>query len=102
MLRLRLSDTADLADPLAEVDAVVARRRHEADEFYDTIHPAKASEDERRIQRQALAGLLWTKQSYLFDVNVWLEGDDPDSSAAGVAAARSATSTGGTSTRCAS
>ena len=34
-----------------------------------TIHPRTASEDERRIQRQALAGLLWSKQSYLFDVN---------------------------------
>ena len=45
-------------------------------------------------------GLLWTKQSYLFDVNVWLDGDNPDWPAAGVAARRSATSTGGTSTRC--
>src|SRR5207253_2015516 len=34
-----------------------------------------ATEDERRVQRQALAGLLWSKQIYLFDVNLWLNGD---------------------------
>ena len=39
--------------PLAEVDAVVAARRAEADEFYAAIHPREASADERRIQRQA-------------------------------------------------
>ena len=78
VLRLRLSDKGDLAKPLAEIDAVVNRRRQEADEFYATIHPAKANEDERRIQRQALSGLLWTKQSYIFDVQRWFEGDFPD------------------------
>ena len=56
----------------------MAARRAEADEFYSAIHPRGASDDERRIQRQALAGVLWTKQSYLFDVNVWLDGDDPN------------------------
>jgi hypothetical protein len=75
VLRLRLTDQKDLGAPLADVDRTISQRRAEADEFYDSIHPAKASEDERRIQRQALAGLLWTKQSYLFDVNVWLDGD---------------------------
>src|SRR5579884_2269317 len=73
VLRLRLSDQADA--PLAEVDQVVARRKAEADEFYGTIHKQKATEDERRVQRQAFAGLLWTKQSYLFDVHEWLTGD---------------------------
>ncbi len=76
-------------------------RRAEADEFYEAIHPPKATDDERLVQRQAFAGMLWTKQIYLFDVNVWLDGDNPDVAAAGVAQARSATSTGGTSTRCA-
>ena len=46
----------------------------------------EATDDERRVQRQALAGLLWTKQSYLFDVDAWLDGDNPDCAAAGVAA----------------
>ena len=61
----------------ANIDALIERRRHEADEFYDSIHPKKASAEERNIQRQAFAGMLWNKQSYLFDVDVWLDGDDP-------------------------
>jgi hypothetical protein len=73
-LHLRL--TPDVLDaPLLEVDDVIAQRRAEADAFYETIYPPRASEDERLVQRQAFAGLLWTKQIYLFDVNQWLEGD---------------------------
>jgi hypothetical protein len=64
-------------DALDGVDAVVALRKAEADEFYATVHPPNASADERMVQRQALAGMLWTKQIYLFDVNQWLNGDDP-------------------------
>ena len=76
VVRLRLSN-ADLADPLAEVDAIVASRLREADEFYASIHPKGASEDERRVQRQAFAGLMWSKQNYIFDVGKWLGGDNP-------------------------
>jgi hypothetical protein len=75
VLYLRLSDNSRLAEPLVEVERIVALRRQEADEFYGQVHPPRASADERHIQRQALAGLLWTKQIYLFDVNVWLDGD---------------------------
>ena len=75
VLRLRLSDR-ELGDPLCDVDAIVTQRRAEADQFYEAIHPASATEDERRIQRQALAGLLWSKQIYLFHVDRWLNGDD--------------------------
>jgi hypothetical protein len=78
VIRLRLSDNPDLASPLDEVDALIARRRDEADEFYSRVHPPGLGDDERLIQRQALAGLLWTKQSYIFDVNVWLDGDSPN------------------------
>ena len=74
---LRLAPNA-MAEPLADVDQIVARRRAEADEFYAAIHPPKATADEKLVQRQALAGMLWTKQIYLFDVNVWLDGDRPD------------------------
>jgi mannosylglycerate hydrolase MGH1-like protein len=77
VLRLRLSDNGKMPAPLEELDDLVARRRAEADEFYAALHPPHATEDERRIQRQALAGLLWTKQSYIFDVNLWLDGDNP-------------------------
>lgn len=64
--------------PLSDVEAVVRQRKEEADEFYATIHPSKASPEQRRIQREALAGMLWSKQIYLFDVNLWLDGDDPN------------------------
>ncbi|MBK9030890.1 MAG: glucosidase [Myxococcales bacterium] len=75
-VRLRFTDTAT-ADPLADVDAIIARRQAEADVFYDRLAPPTATADERLVQRRALAGLLWTKQSYLFDVARWLDGDDP-------------------------
>jgi hypothetical protein len=76
VVRLRLTDKL-LAQPLAGVDEIIERRRQEADEFYDSIHPPQATEDERRIQRQALSGMLWSKQIYLYDVQVWLDGDNP-------------------------
>ncbi|HEX8092032.1 MAG TPA: glucosidase [Blastocatellia bacterium] len=69
-------DSRPAASPLEDVDRIIERRRLEADEFYESIHPPRASEDERRVQRQAFAGLLWSKQSYIFDVHVWLEGDN--------------------------
>jgi hypothetical protein len=75
VLKLRFAP-APLADAWSDFDRIVRERRAEADEFYDAIHPPKATEDERRVQRQALAGLLWTKQIYLFDVNEWFDGDN--------------------------
>lgn len=81
VLRLRFSDRGDMTTgrcPLDDVDRVVRQRKAEADAFYDTVHPKGATLDEKRVQRQALAGLLWTKQSYLFDVNRWLDGDNPE------------------------
>ena len=76
VLHLRLSPVP-LKYPLDQVDAIVAKRKKEADEFYAAVHPLQATEDEKRIQRQAFAGMLWSKQIYLFDVTRWLEGDNP-------------------------
>jgi mannosylglycerate hydrolase MGH1-like protein len=76
IVRMRLAPEPRNA-PLQEVDEVIATRRSEADEFYEAIQPPKATDDEKRIQRQAFAGLLWTKQVYLFDVSEWLDGDNP-------------------------
>ena len=78
MLRLRLSPK-ELAAPLADIDETIRTRRAEADVFYETVHPPKASTEERRVQRQALAGMLWSKLFYYWDVNLWLEGDNPKS-----------------------
>ena len=74
VFRLRLTDK-EMANPLRDVDKVVKERKKEADEFYETVHPPKATEEEKLIQRRAFAGMLWGKQIYLFDVNRWLEGD---------------------------
>ncbi|MBF0642732.1 glucosidase [Pseudomonas protegens] len=51
------------------------QRRREADEFYAALQQGIESADARNVQRQALAGLLWSKQLYYFDVNQWLDGD---------------------------
>ena len=78
VLRMRLTPET-LERPLAEVDAVVDQRAAEADEFYAAVQPPAATADEKLVQRQAFAGMLWSKQIYLFDVNDWLEGDNPQS-----------------------
>jgi len=76
VLRLRLTPEK-LPAPLNDVDEIVRQRKAEADEFYAAVHPPSATADEKLIQRQALAGMLWSKQIYLWDVNRWLEGDNP-------------------------
>ena len=72
VVRLRLSQ-ASASQPFATFDTILAQRQQEADQFYDGITPASLGEDERRIHRQALAGMLWSKQSYYFDLDTWLE-----------------------------
>ena len=60
-------------------DSVLNQRRQEADQFYAGVIPASLTPDATRVMRQALAGMLWSKQFYFFDVNRWLEerGSDP-------------------------
>jgi hypothetical protein len=53
-------------------DDVMETRRKEADQFYESISPASLNEDERHVLRQALSGMLWTKQFYDYDVAKWL------------------------------
>jgi hypothetical protein len=71
-VRLRLSAKPP-ADPFGTFDQTFATRLADANEFYDRITPRSLSEDERRVQRQALAGMLWSKQYYYFDMDKWLE-----------------------------
>ncbi len=56
-------------------DALLAKRKAEADEFYASRIPKELSADARNVMRQAFAGMLWSKQFYHFDVHTWLEGD---------------------------
>jgi hypothetical protein len=60
-----------------DFDAVMAARQREADAFYAELTPPTASADEALVLRQALAGMLWSKQFFHFDVRRWLEGDPP-------------------------
>jgi hypothetical protein len=86
-LRLRLSDRAPSAapsnggvgGPFGDFDAVLEARRREADEFYASVIPASLSADASNVMRQALAGMLWSKQLYYYDVDRWLgeHGADP-------------------------
>jgi hypothetical protein len=73
-LKLRLAAQAQAA-PFADFDSLFAQRQREADEFYAAIQPAGLSDDERSVQRQAFAGLLWCKQLYHYNVEEWLNGD---------------------------
>ncbi len=90
VVRLRLTDTApdrlkeayaaSKGDPFGKhFDEVFSARLRDADEFYASITPSKVGEDEARVMRQALAGMLWTKQYFGFDVDTWLveHGVDP-------------------------
>ncbi|MGP0049046.1 MAG: MGH1-like glycoside hydrolase domain-containing protein, partial [Solirubrobacteraceae bacterium] len=61
-----------MAEPFADAERLIAQRRSEADEFYESITPPAVEEDARSVMRQALAGMLWSKQCYYFDVDRWL------------------------------
>ncbi len=73
-LRLRLSRGAQPA-PFADFDTLFTQRQAEADAFFAEIQPAGLTDDARRVQRQALAGMLWSKQLYYYDIQQWLKGD---------------------------
>jgi hypothetical protein len=66
---------ANLQLPFDDADAVLAARRSEANEFYEDLAAPALTTDDRLVQRQALAGLLWCKQYYHYAVRRWLEGD---------------------------
>ena len=73
-VRLRLS-AEDLTRPFESFDQRLSQRQQESDEFYADLQTSVESDDARRVQHQAFAGLLWSKQFYRFDVDQWLKGD---------------------------
>ncbi len=80
VIRLRLTNAGPhVLKPFDGFDALIETRRRQADEFYDAITPRSLGADAASVLRQALAGMLWTKQYYFFDANKWLEehGADP-------------------------
>ncbi|MEY2411334.1 MAG: hypothetical protein QOF48_4004, partial [Verrucomicrobiota bacterium] len=81
-LRLRKQATAGSpgnppapGEPFADFDAIFARRQNEADEFYARLQKDIADADARHVQRQAFAGMIWSKQFFYYDVPEWLRGD---------------------------
>ncbi|SMP19261.1 MGH1-like glycoside hydrolase domain-containing protein [Chryseobacterium profundimaris] len=65
----------DLGEPFENFDEIFSARIAEANEFYNEIQSDVTNEDERNVQRQAFAGLLWNKQFYHYNVEKWLKGD---------------------------
>ena len=74
VVRLRLS-AGDAPRAPDSTDSVVALRRAEADAFYGAVQAGLSDTDARSVQRQAFAGMIWSKQLYRLDVRRWLEGD---------------------------
>jgi len=82
VIRLRLCDTLPGGSftPFGKAfDSIFADRTREADEFYKEVIPSSFDADQARVMRQALAGMMWSKQFYYYDVDKWLEehGADP-------------------------
>ncbi len=73
LIRLRLSDAAAGSPFGSQFDQIIEERRREADAFYKAITPARVGEDEGNVMRQALAGMLWSKQYFFLDADKWLE-----------------------------
>jgi hypothetical protein len=76
-IRLRLFNTKDPGseDPFGTFSKFLTLRQSESDEFYRDLQPVSLTEDLRNIQRQAFAGMLWSKQFYHYNVEEWLIGD---------------------------
>jgi hypothetical protein len=74
VVRLRLSDRQH-PRPFSHFHAMFDRRIKEADGFYQVMQAGMEDEDARNVHRQALAGMLWSKQFYYFDISQWLKGD---------------------------
>ncbi len=73
IVQLRLAKGAAKGTFGAAFEESLRQRLLDADEFYERITPRSLSEDQRRVHRQALAGMLWTKQYYYFDLDRWLK-----------------------------
>src|SRR5262245_60548589 len=86
-LRLRLCP-GDVAAPFADFDAIVAARRQEADAFYEHITPDGLAADAALVMRQALAGMLWSKQFFYYDIGRWLHEHRVEPHTAGAAVIR--------------
>jgi len=74
VIRLRFS-SKNVKQPFSNVDEIFKKRVEETDEFYEEVQREIKNKELRGIQRQAIAGLLWSKQFYNYNVPQWLDGD---------------------------
>jgi hypothetical protein len=74
-LRLATVDNTSSGKPFGDFDDLFVRRRREADEFYAGLQHNVADADARMVQRQAFAGMIWSKQFFHCDIQKWLDGD---------------------------
>src|SRR5205823_13343637 len=73
-VRLRLTAGA-AREPFTVFDLAIDRRCREADVFYNDVQTGIDDDDARQVQRQAWAGMIWSKQFFYFDIAQWLNGD---------------------------
>jgi hypothetical protein len=73
-VRVRFSNTK-LEQAFSDFDLIFTQRKLECDQFYAKLETPNCSPDEKLVQRQAFAGMLWSKQFYHFDIKLWLDGD---------------------------
>ncbi|HTI12447.1 MAG TPA: hypothetical protein VL832_27935 [Puia sp.] len=73
-IRLRLEPHNNI-NPFRDFDEIFQARIRETDEFYAAIQEEMTNADEKLVQRQAFAGMLWSKQLYYYNVDQWLKGD---------------------------
>ncbi len=72
---LRFSDITDLENPFENLAEIFSQAKADADGFYAHIQKDIRSEEQKNIQRQAFAGMMWNKQFYYYNINQWAEGD---------------------------
>src|SRR5580704_12162127 len=92
-VRLRLTDDSNVGmstksperSRFFQIDfpQAMTQRRQECDEFYASVTPAALDEDHKNVMRQALAGMLWSKQYYFFDLQFWLREHNADPTTGG-------------------
>lgn len=75
VIRLRLSNPSrpHRSAPFIDFDDIFKLRQHEADEFYASLTPTSLASDEANVLRQGFAGMLWSKQTYIYEVNRWIK-----------------------------
>lgn len=73
-IKLRLTAYENNA-PFANFESILTQRKAEADEYYAAIQHPELTEEQKKILRQAFAGLMWSKQLYYYDVDHWTKGD---------------------------